>query len=248
MTSAQDDREIFVHAALPNVKMILEYCAITPECRVERSVQDASARNFHIWLLARNHTRLSATLERAIQAVVLLSDLQYDCLDEYIADITSLPTFTFEYDPDGFGIDKDLYLRYSQCCLRGSFLHSFMSPELIKETSIKTFDAYKAGMMHIFPPIATPSFQLVMNGLVKRTAGEGVMLQLPGIGYIPIHLMLQQSLSNVPERSALVTYELFLQSARLLSTTSNLECYGPMLATVACWNIRRAEELIQMVR
>lgn len=49
---------------------------VTPECKVERSANNASQKYFHVWLSARNHTRTSPTMEKVIQTVVDLSDMQ----------------------------------------------------------------------------------------------------------------------------------------------------------------------------
>ncbi|KAJ9097395.1 hypothetical protein QFC20_006219 [Naganishia adeliensis] len=129
--------------------MLLEHCETTPEVKVRIPVKTAPDRYFHLWISARNHTHTSKTMEKAIAAIGFLSG-NHDCLEDFVDDTASLPVFSMEYDPDGFGIERGVYLEYCHRTLRGSALLSIKPPELIESTFNSMFEAYSRERCRFF--------------------------------------------------------------------------------------------------
>lgn len=220
---------------------------------IEESDKDPDpAESIRIWISVRNHTsdagNTSKTMEKVIEAILEFSDLQAEDVEDYVDSVMSLPFFATRYDPDCLGMDKEVYMAFCRRISQQSALISRMPPHLVEATFSGMFDAYKAGTISTYPEGVKQHFDLMINEMVKRIESEGCLLRLDDVGTIPVLLLLDKSVPGSQDDAIAVARKLFLQLARLFSTETNLECYGPMVFGLRCETFGQAEAWLEKVR
>jgi hypothetical protein len=243
-----------VHNAFPNIKCIVERrsAKATSSSNAERGIDDTGKCDIDVSISVRNHladnASTSRTMRKALAAVLRCSEEHSQTtLEEYVDDITYLPTFTIRSAPDVSSITRKVFMERSRTMAAQTPSLSSMPAGQVLGTMSRMYDAHESGQWgHLFPG-AKQQFYFILKLLAVGTQAFVFNLDTQGIGNIPISLLFDKLLPNAQYDLFDVAYRLFLQMAVVFSTPTNLECCGPMTLALSFPSPERMEAWINFV-